>query len=119
VRRKHCELEAWKEAIVLVKMIYQITGAFPSSEIYSLSSQMRRAVVSIPCNIAEGAARSTKRQLVQFLYIARGSLSELETQFIIAKDLGYIKDPNAADQQIDKVFALLSGLIRSLHRAKQ
>lgn len=118
MRHKHCELEAWKEAIVLVKRTYQITGTFPASELYGLSSQMRQAATSIPCNIAEGAARNTKKQLIQFLYVARGSLSELETQFIIAKELGYLRDSEAMGEQIEKVFALLSGLIRSLNGGK-
>jgi four helix bundle protein len=79
-KRPHYILEAWKEAKKLVREIYQLTQGFPKDETFGLTSQMRRAAVSIPSNIAEGAARSGQKELLQFLNIARGSLSELETQ---------------------------------------
>jgi len=88
--RKHHELKAWQEAMELVKEIYRVTRDFPKEEIYGLVSQMRRAAVSIPSNISEGAARGGDREFIQFLIIARGSLSELETQLLISKDLGYL-----------------------------
>lgn len=76
MKRKHHDLVAWQEAIGLVKDIYTVTASFPKEEIYGLTSQIRRAVVSVPCNIAESAARNSNKKFVQFLSIARGSLSE-------------------------------------------
>ena len=91
---KHKDLEIWKTGIDLVEVIYKITETFPKNEVYGLVSQMRRAAVSIPSNIAEGAARKGKAEYMQFLYIALGSLSEIETQIIIAKRLSFISDEN-------------------------
>jgi four helix bundle protein len=90
--KTHKDLDVWKLGIELVKDVYVITKNFPRNEQYGLLSQMRKSAVSIPSNIAEGAARSSKREYVQFLYIALGSLSELETQLIIAKELNYTDD---------------------------
>jgi four helix bundle protein len=116
VRRKHHQLLAWQQAIVLVKSVYEATAKFPKEELYLLTSQMRRCAVSVPSNIAEGAARSGSREFLQFLGIARGSLSELETQVLIAKELGYLKNYDALAEQIDSVFRLLGGLINSLRK---
>lgn len=112
--RKHHELQVWQESITLVKKIYEITSRFPKEEIYSLTSQMRRAAVSIPSNIAEGAARNSDKEFLQFLYIARGSLSEVETQMIIAKELNYLKGLEEIQPLLDKIFGLIGGLIKSL-----
>ncbi|MDP2157578.1 MAG: four helix bundle protein [Nitrospirota bacterium] len=112
--RKHHELYVWQEAISLVKELYKVTKKFPQDELYVLTSQMRRAAISIPSNIAEGAARTSKREFLQFLSIARGSLSELETQIIIAKELGYITDDSSLMTHVERVFALLGGLIKSI-----
>lgn len=118
--RKHHQLQVWQEAMTLVKMVYAVTSTFPQSEIYGLVNQMRRASVSIPSNVAEGAARTGTKEFLQFLSVSRGSLSELETQILIAKDLGYIQDASEILQQIDKIFGLLGGLIKSLReRNKQ
>ena len=87
--RRHHELQVWQEAIDLVEEAYRLTGAFPREELYGLAGQMRRAAVSVPGNIAEGAARQSEREFLQFLIIARGSLSELETPVLIAEKLGY------------------------------
>jgi four helix bundle protein len=114
VTRKHHELRAWQEAMSLVKDIYAITAAFPKEEIYSLTSQMRRAAVSIPSNIAEGAARTGDKEFLQFLSISRGSLSELETQLIIAQELGYLLETNDMMLKIDGVYGLLGGLMKSI-----
>ena len=114
--RKHHQLQVWQEAMVLVKMVYTATSTFPQSEIYVLTSQMRRASVSIPSNIAEGAARTGTKEFLQFLSISRGSLSELETQIFIAKDLDYIKDEGEILKQIDKLFGLIGGLMNSLRK---
>jgi len=103
----------------LVKEIYRVTREFPKEEIYGLVSQMRRAAVSIPSNIAEGAARTGTKEFLQFLSISRGSLSEVETQMLIAKSLGYIKNQEHVLEQIDKVFGLLGGLINSLRERQR
>jgi four helix bundle protein len=114
MKRAHQNLEAWKSALTLVKSIYTTTASFPKSELYGLTSQMRRAAVSIPSNIAEGAARESTPEFQRFLYIARGSLAELETQLLIANDLGYIADLGPLQKDVDHVSALLTGLIKNL-----
>jgi four helix bundle protein len=85
-------LDIWKLGIELVQEVYKTTVEFPKEEIYGLTNQMRRAAVSIPSNISEGAARSSKKEFIQFLYVALGSLAELETQAIISEKLGYLKN---------------------------
>jgi four helix bundle protein len=114
--KPHKKLDLWKKAVDLSVLIYQMTGKFPSQEMYGLVSQMRRAVVSISCNIAEGAARQTKKEFIQFLHMARGSLSELDTQLEISIRLGYIKSEEITDvlKIAMAVDMMLSGLIRSL-----
>ena len=92
--RTHKDLEIWQRSMNLVETIYSKTQAFPQVEMYGLTSQIRRSSVSVPSNIAEGAARQTSREFIQFLYIALGSLSETETLLMIAERLGYIKDEN-------------------------
>ena len=114
MKRKHHELRAWQEAMTLVNDVYRITVAFPRDEIYALTSQIRRAAVSVPSNIAEGAARTTDKEFLQFLSISRGSLSELETQLMIASELGYMQASEQIAQKIDNIFALLNGLMKSL-----
>lgn len=109
--RSHRNLEVWKESMTLVKQVYEISAHFPREEMYGLTMQMRRSAVSIPSNIAEGVGRTSKRELLYFLGIARGSLCELETQWLIAFDLGFVQQEKDLQQQIDKVFALLSGFI--------
>ena len=85
------KLKVWQQAMDLALSIYRITDKFPTKEIYSLTSQMRRAAVSIPSNIAEGNQRNGKKEKLQFMAIALGSCSELETQSILAQELGYLK----------------------------
>jgi four helix bundle protein len=114
VKRVHHDLKVWQEAMELVKMVYEISSCFPESENYGLKSQIRRAAISIPSNIAEGAARTGSKEFLQYLSISRGSISEVETQLLIAKNLGYIKNPDSVLEQIDKIFGLLGGLINSL-----
>lgn len=111
--RSHKQLDAWKESMALVDQIYNITKIFPREELYGLTNQIRRCAISIPSNIAEGAARNSKKEFVQFLGIARGSLSELETQLLIAKNLGYFKDTRVFDH-IEIIFKLIAGLINSV-----
>ena len=114
MRKAHHRLEAWKRALEFLKTVYTTTSTFPKTELYGLTSQMRRAAVSIPSNIAEGAARETTPEFLRFLYIARGSLAELETQILIARDLNYLVDITIVMNELERVSGLLNGLIRSL-----
>lgn len=114
MRRTHQDLLAWQLAMQLVKDVYARTSRFPQHEQYGLTAQIRRAAVSIPSNIAEGAARNTRREFRHFLGISRGSLSELDTQLLIARSLGYAEDMQGIDETLERVFALLGGLINSL-----
>jgi four helix bundle protein len=113
------DLQAWRSAMDLVLDIYRCTRTFPRDETYDLTSQMRRAAVSIPSNIAEGKGRYSQKELIQFLFRARGSLLELETQILIARQLEYLDETrsrqltaksqelgrilNVADQQVRRV----------------
>jgi len=92
--KTHKDLDIWKMGIELVEVVYKITAEFPKEEIYGLSNQMRRAAVSIPSNISEGAARGSKKEFIKFLYIALSSLAELETQVLISEKVGYLKNHN-------------------------
>lgn len=116
MRRKHHDLKAWQKAMQLVKDVYAITASFPKEEIYGLTGQIRRAAVSVPSNIAEGAARTGSKEFLRFLSIARGSLSELETQIILAKELNFMKSNEELLEKINGVFALLGGLMKSLNK---
>lgn len=115
--RSHHRLLAWQESIKLVEKIYEITSHYPKEELYGLTSQIRRAAVSVPSNIAEGAARESSAEFARFLIISRGSLSELETQIIITKKLGYYYD-NEITEQINQVFALIGGLLKQIRKRK-
>jgi len=117
VRRKHQDLLAWQHAIQLVKVVYRLTSEFPDSERFGLGAQMRRAAVSVPSNIAEGAARLGQKEFLHFLGIARGSLSEIDTQLVIATELGYTSEAAELERSINDVFGLLNGLINSLKRS--
>ncbi|MCF8234138.1 MAG: four helix bundle protein [Bacteroidales bacterium] len=94
----HETLDIWKMSIDLVELIYKLTRQFPTEEKYGLTNQIRRCAVSIPSNIAEGSARQTDKENLQFLYIALGSVAELETQLIIARRLNYIQDDSILTQ---------------------
>ncbi len=115
MKRKHHDLLAWQQGVALVKAIYRLTETFPNSELYGLTSQMRRAVVSVPANIAEGMGRNSAKELLQYLVVARGSLSELDTYLVLSKELGYASGTDEVEIQIDRVFGLIGGLINS-HR---
>ena len=108
------DLLAWQEAMKLVKLVYSSTTSFPKDELFGLTSQMRRAAVSIPSNIAEGSARRSRREFRQSLGIARGSLSELETQVLISRDLGYLADIAALEQAMGRLYKLIGALNQSL-----
>jgi len=114
--KTHRDLDAWKNAIALVTDVYKITKGFPSDEKYGLISQIRRSAVSIPSNIAEGAGRNHDKEFIQFLYIALGSLSELETQMIISCNLDFI-NKTMFDELNSKFISIrnqISGLIKYL-----
>ena len=112
--KPHARLEAWKQARVLVLQIYQITKAFPRDELNGLTNQLRRAAISVPSNIAEGAGRSGKREFAQFLSIAIGSLSELDTQLCLATDLGYLQPNHSVFEQLEQTSKLIIGLRRKI-----
>jgi len=116
VKRAHHELQVWQEAMNFVEIVYRITSEFPDKERFGLSPQMQRAAVSVPSNIAEGAGRSGDKEFLRFLYIARGSLCEIETQFLIARRLGYITNMEKVTAQMDTLFGLIGGLINSLRK---
>ena len=88
--KSYRDLRIWQNGIEIVKLIYDLTRSFPKSEAYGLSSQMQRAAVSIPSNIAEGHNRLHKKEYIQFLNVAQGSCAELETQLVVAMELGYL-----------------------------
>lgn len=114
--RGHKDLDVWKGSISFVSEIYRISSSFPKGELFALVSQIRRAAVSIPSNIAEGAARNYKTEFIQFLYISLGSLAEVETQLIISENLNYVKgiDLGVLEDNIKLLRAQLSGLIKYL-----
>jgi len=100
----------------LVKEVYRISQSFPRDELYGLTSQIRRAAVSVPSNIAEGAARNGQKEFAQFLGVARGSLSELETQMLIAAELGYLEKSHEIFSLLDKVSRLITGLLKKINQ---
>lgn len=111
----HKNLIVWKKSIDLVEKIYLVTRNFPKEELYGLTSQIRRATVSIPSNIAEGHGRNSDKELVRFLFISLGSASELETQLIISFRLGLINENTFSEfeQLINELIRMLTSLIRS------
>ncbi len=112
----HKDLDVWKVGVDFVKKVYKVTSDFPDTEKFGLISQIRRAAVSVPVNIAEGAARQSDKEFIQFLYISLGSIAELETLFIIAADQSYLneKDFNEINISLQKIRSMLLGLIRYL-----
>ena len=114
MKRKHHDLQVWQLGMRLVKDIYAMTKQFPDCEKFGLCSQMQRAAVGIPSNIAEGEARSGVKEFLQFLSIARGSLSELETQVMISKELGYIRDDKEVLELMNELYAKINALITSI-----
>lgn len=112
--KTHKNLEVWQKAIAFVTDVYNQTGNFPKEEIYGLVSQLRRSAVSVPSNIAEGAARQSNKEFIQFLYVALGSLMELDTQLSIANNLNFLSDESLNDLQskTDEIGKMLNGLIK-------
>lgn len=111
MKRAHHDLQVWQLGMSLVKMIYAMTSQLPETEKFGLCSQMQRAAVSIPSNIAEGAARSSDKEFLQFLCIARSSLCELETQILICRDLGFMQSFGEVLELSNRLYAMLSALM--------
>ena len=111
--KTHRDLDVWKEGIDLAVLIYKLTDTFPKEERYGLSDQLKRSAVSIPSNIAEGAARNSSKEFVQYLYIALASASELETQLIISKKVGFLSETDIFET-LERIKSKLLGLIRYL-----
>jgi four helix bundle protein len=108
----HYRLDVWKASMRLVKSVYEATESFPDDERFGLTSQIRRSAISVPSNIAEGAARGTPAEFVRFLQISRASLMELDTQLLLGKDLGLLKDFRGIREHVLRILAMLNGLIR-------
>lgn len=108
------ELEVWQVAMQLAELVYALQKRLPKEEVYGLGDQLRRAVVSIPSNIAEGFGRDSTADFVHFLHIARGSVYETRTQLELARRLGYLEVSQEITDKMDSVSRLLNGLIRSL-----
>ncbi len=111
------ELLIWQKGIKIVVLVYKLTKDFPKDEIYALTSQLKRASVSVPSNIAEGFGRQTDKSFNHFLNIARGSLNEIETQLIIAKELGFIDNEDALNEilfLIDEEGKMLNAFAKNL-----
>lgn len=111
---KHRDLEVWNKAINMVTEIYKVTNTFPSHELYALTNQMRRAAISVPSNISEGCARFSDKETLKFISIAIGSIAELQTQFVIAKNLNYIEDEKKYTEQLEEIKRMLLGITKYL-----
>ncbi len=116
VTKSHRDLDVWKRSVELITFIYDVTKSFPKEEIYGITNQVRRAAVSIPSNISEGAARHHNKEFIQFLYISFGSISELETQIIICENLKFlvITDSTKIQNELTELRKMILGLIRHL-----
>jgi four helix bundle protein len=114
--RDYKDLEVWNKSMDLVADVYKVVKSFPQEEQYSLVSQIKRSAVSIPSNISEGASRKSKKEILQFLYIALGSASELETQLLISKRLGYSTNLDNLLSEITVIRKMLNSLPSSLKR---
>ncbi len=112
------DLEAWQVSMALVVEVYRVTANFPKQEVFGLTSQMRRAAVSVASNIAEGKGRFSDRELGQFLGVARGSVFEIETQAAIAMELGFLSESQALElaERCAEVGRLLNGLIKVVRK---
>ena len=112
--RHHEKLRAWELGMALVEAVYRCTERFPADERFGLCNQLRRAAVSVPSNIAEGAARGSSADYLRFLYMARGSLSEVDTQLKIAQRLAYLPDLSSTDELLEQTFGQLGGRIKHM-----
>lgn len=119
--KSYKDLVVWQKAMILVSAVYKLTRTFPDTERFGLTSQIQRAAVSIPSNIAEGQGRLATKEFRQFLGVARGSLKELETQLLISIDLGYTSEDqtSACLDLADQVGRMLNALIKALDRRRK
>lgn len=115
--KPHKKLDVWKLSMELSRVVYRLTADFPGEEKFGLVSQMRRAAVSVPSNIAEGAARSSNNEFRNFLSIARSSLSELDTQLDLSEQLGLITEPSR--REIDALLIRIDKMLYALYRSKK
>ncbi len=115
--KRHKRMDVWQLAMQLVERIYALTATLPEQERFGLVNQMRRCAVSVPSNIAEGAARQSDKDFLRFLVIARGSLMELDTQMEICCRLNFLQQDNGSVELIEHVFAKLNALINSIKQA--
>lgn len=116
--RDYRDLKVWQRAMELAQAVYVATQSMPKEESYGLTSQMRRAAVSVASNIAEGSARRSKPEFARFINIASGSLAELETQLLLAHRIGYIAEPQAIFNHTEEIGKMLYALQRSLTEQK-
>jgi four helix bundle protein len=116
MEKPHKNLDVWNLSMELASAVYRLTAGFPSDERFGLIAQMRRAAVSVPSNIAEGAARSSGKEFMQFISIARGSLSELDTQLDVSMQLGFLESQSRKD--LDPILIRIDKMLYAL-RAKQ
>ena len=118
--KSYRDLEVWQKAMRLAKRIYQVTQKFPNDERFGLTNQLRRAVVSVPSNIAEGHARFGAGEFSRFLSIATGSVAEIETQILLSQDLGYVKEELTFEllAELDIIGKMLRGLAKSIDRRR-
>jgi len=117
VKKPHKNLDVWTLSMELARMVYRLTAAYPNEERFGLVSQMRRAAVSIPSNIAEGAARDSDNEFRNFLSIARSSLSELDTQLDLSYDLGFV--PARLRSEVDELLSRVDRMLYGLHKVKK
>ena len=116
--KTHKDLEVWQKSIAIVSSLYALTSKYPANEIYGITSQIRRAAVSIPANISEGAARNHRKEFLYFLGISIGSAAELETLLLISFNLKFIADEAyfQTSMDLEKIIRMLINLKRSLSR---
>jgi four helix bundle protein len=114
--KTHKDLILWQKSVNYVTTVYEVTSSFPKEEVYGITNQIRRAAVSIPSNIAEGSARKSQKEYLQFLYIALGSIMELDTQLIISNNLSYLNDKSfkMLSEDLTELSKMTSSLIRNL-----
>lgn len=109
------DLMVWQDSVIFATTIYNVTTLFPKDEVYGLTSQLRRASVSIASNLAEGSKRGSKKEFAHFIRIAQGSGAEIETQLFISKNLGYIKEEDLLKliNELESIMKMLTGLLKT------